>query len=113
MVTGDTTQAAAVEALRAGAFDYLNKPVQPDFLLHTLEKAERKIQLDAETRAQADSMALAKEDAEAASQAKNRLLEGIKWQLREPLNTVVGFSELLADRRGSQPADRALSGSGV
>lgn len=109
MVTGDTTQAAAVEALRAGAFDYLNKPVQPDFLLHTLEKAERKIQLDAETRAQADSMALAKEDAEAASQAKNRLLEGIKWQLREPLNTVVGFSELLADRRGSQPADREVT----
>ncbi len=106
MVTGDTSQEAAVEALRAGAFDYLTKPVLPDFLLHTLEKAERKLQADSEIRAQADAMVIAQQDAEANNQAKSRLLEGIKWQLREPLNTVVGFSELLADRRSAQAGDR-------
>ena len=106
MVTGDTSQEAAIEALRAGAFDYLTKPVMPDFLLHTLEKAELKLQAESEIRAQADAMALAQQDAEANNQAKSRLLEGIKWQLREPLNTVVGFSELLADRRAAQADDR-------
>ncbi|MEM7424845.1 MAG: response regulator [Pseudomonadota bacterium] len=106
IVTGDTSQTAVVEALRAGAFDYLTKPVQPDFLLHTLEKAERKIQADREMRAQADATAIAKQDADATNQAKSRLLEGIKWQLREPLNTVVGFSELLADKRSAQAGDR-------
>lgn len=47
----------------------------------------------------------AKENAEAANQAKSRYLTGISHELRTPLNTVLGYAQLL-DKDPNIPANR-------
>lgn len=39
LITGYTEIRAAVQAIRAGAFDYVGKPINPDEMLHTLQQA--------------------------------------------------------------------------
>lgn len=51
MVTGSTSVSTAVEALRAGAYDYLMKPVEREELLHRLVQIEDMRGLRAENRA--------------------------------------------------------------
>ena len=51
MVTGSSSVATAVEALRAGAYDYLMKPVGKEELLHRLEQIEDMRGLRDENRA--------------------------------------------------------------
>jgi DNA-binding NtrC family response regulator len=48
VLTGQGSEAAAVEALKAGAFYYLTKPVNPDKLLTLLRQATEKYQLACE-----------------------------------------------------------------
>jgi DNA-binding NtrC family response regulator len=48
MLTGQGSEAAAVEALKAGAFHYLTKPVNPDELLSLIGQAAEKYQLASE-----------------------------------------------------------------
>ncbi len=51
LMTGFATVDAAVEAMRAGAFDYLTKPVRPEELLLSIEHAFEVRTLEAQTRA--------------------------------------------------------------
>jgi len=51
MITGSSSVATAVEALRAGAYDYLMKPVGNEELLHRLEQIEAMRGLRDENRA--------------------------------------------------------------
>jgi DNA-binding NtrC family response regulator len=50
MVTGYGSVARAVEAMRSGAFTFIEKPVEPDIVLAMLEKASEKFELSAENR---------------------------------------------------------------
>jgi DNA-binding NtrC family response regulator len=50
MVTGYGSVTKAVEAMRSGAFTFIEKPVEPELLLATLEKAGEKFELSAENR---------------------------------------------------------------
>jgi signal transduction histidine kinase len=45
------------------------------------------------------ALILAKEDAERATKFKDRFLSTMSHELRTPLNAVLGFSDLLSDRR--------------
>src|ERR1700740_93637 len=48
----------------------------------------------------------AKEDAERASKFKDRFLSTMSHELRTPLNAVLGFSDLLADKRCGELNER-------
>ena len=50
MVTGYGSVPKAVEAMKAGAFSFIEKPVDADVLLVMLDKATEKLQLSAENR---------------------------------------------------------------
>lgn len=45
LMTGYAELDVAVDAIKKGAFDFITKPYNPDYLLHTLEKATRHIEL--------------------------------------------------------------------
>ena len=51
MITAYTTTSAAVEAMRQGAYDFIEKPFSNDVLLATLEKALEKREIVAEVAA--------------------------------------------------------------
>lgn len=48
----------------------------------------------------------AKEEAERASKFKDRFLSTMSHELSTPLNAVMGFSDLLADRRYGELSER-------
>jgi DNA-binding NtrC family response regulator len=48
MVTGHANMETAIDALRAGAFDFVPKPSEPDALVHAVERALRHHRLASE-----------------------------------------------------------------
>lgn len=56
------------------------------------------------------ALQLAKEQAEAANQAKSRYLTGISHELRSPLNAVLGYAQLLEKDPGMPPHRREALG---
>ncbi|NUM89518.1 MAG: sigma-54-dependent Fis family transcriptional regulator, partial [Bdellovibrionales bacterium] len=77
-ITGHGDKAAAIEALREGAFDYLEKPFDTDELLHSIEKAFTKQRLEAENADLACQLALANEKLKTQLEARTELVRRIQ-----------------------------------
>src|SRR5437588_12093555 len=48
VMTGNSSVNTAVEAIKAGAFDYVTKPINPDEILHLIKRAVDGLQKDKE-----------------------------------------------------------------
>jgi len=71
-------------------------------LFGDLQATHRKLEksylsVEEKVRERTSELALMKEKAEAASQAKNHFLANISHEIRTPLNAIIGFSSLLKD----------------
>ena len=82
VVTAKADQQSAIDALRSGADDYLNKPLHPNELFQVLQRCFDRIDSHGE-RANTE----VSEDDFAAN---------MSHELRDPLNAVIGFSEILS-----------------
>ena len=84
-----TDEAAAQQALRESEESMRERVVE---LLDTRRRLE---QQGRELQALAESLARARDDAEAANRSKSEFLANMSHELRTPLNAVIGFSEAL------------------
>ncbi len=96
MMTGAGTIDAAVEAMRLGAVDFVQKPFKLRTALPVLERALQitrlrlqNAQLEARVRDQRDELAQANADLEA-------FIASVTHDLRSPLQAVASFSDALA-----------------
>lgn len=87
-LTGFGDMKSAVEAMRLGAFDYLNKPVDIERLVQTLKNAAEQHRLTTENRVLIENLT-------EANQLKAQFLHGMSHEIRTPLGHITGFAEIL------------------
>ena len=125
VMTGYASKHTAIEALKHGAFDCLEKPLHPDELRNTIERALWAYDADTKMRdAQARMQDQARiqespREAEAAKRSESLFRANMSHELRPPLNAILGFSDAIGEERFgplSPPAYRdhaeSIHGSG-
>lgn len=90
ILTGFGDMTTAVEAMRAGAYDYLTKPVDLGRLHQTLRKANERRRLVIENR---DLLRRLTE----ANRIKAEFINGMSHEVRTPLGHITGFAQILED----------------
>jgi signal transduction histidine kinase len=106
VMTGHATVATAVEALKAGAVDYVMKPFNVSQILAVLERALELRRLQLENKALAQSVAERTRELEQANRDLESFSYSVSHDLRQPLNSVEGFCELFRDDfAAAVPAD--------
>ncbi|HET8725003.1 MAG TPA: ATP-binding protein [Anaeromyxobacteraceae bacterium] len=100
LLTGHATMESALDAVRAGACAYLQKPVNPPELLMTLETAMRHVRLHSEKRELARRAAMAEKLA-----AVGTMTAGLSHEIRNPLNAAALQLTVLERRVGKLPRE--------
>jgi signal transduction histidine kinase len=95
LMTAELDTHTAVAALRRGAYDYFDKSVDPQSLFAVLDRCFDRVDLLRDREAAYQALRLAKDEAEAANQAKSGFLATMSHELRTPLNAIIGFSEMM------------------
>ncbi len=104
IITGYATVELAVQAIRAGAYDFLAKPFRSDVLLLTVQQGLERRRLSLEARRlqaieqEAAELARAREELERLDQFKTRFMLTVAHELRAPLTALQSF--LIAIEQG-------------
>jgi signal transduction histidine kinase len=110
IITGYATVELAVQAIKAGAYDFLSKPFTSEALLMTVRQGLERRQLSLQARRlqaieqQAAELERAKEELERLDRFKSTFMLTVAHELRAPLTALQSF--LLALREGYIPADQ-------
>jgi signal transduction histidine kinase len=107
LITGADDRDLSVRALRGGAYDFIQKPVDADYLAACVNRAIETRRLRAEVERQqaalrqhADELeqtvAERTEELRHANRSKDEFLATISHELRTPLTSILGWAQLLA-----------------
>lgn len=127
ITTGAGNEEIAVNALKAGAYDYLVKDLDRNYLKvmpitientirrHRAEERIKKFYSELEVKVQERTQELAKINvslqealvlAEAGAKARGEFLANITHELSTPLNSIIGFSQVLLDGLSGELNDK-------
>jgi signal transduction histidine kinase len=95
LMTAELDTHTALTALRRGAYDYFDKSVDPQSLFAVLDRCFDRVDLLHDREMAYEALRRAKDEAEAANQAKSGFLATMSHELRTPLNAIIGFSEMM------------------
>jgi DNA-binding NtrC family response regulator len=87
-LTGFGDMKSAVDAMRLGAFDYLNKPLDAERLIQTVKRAAEHYRLVTENRTLIETLT-------ESNRIKTQFLHGMSHEIRTPLGHITGFAEIL------------------
>jgi len=98
VMTGNSTEEIAIQSLRLGAKDYILKPFKINELIRRLNRIFREINLKKEEERIGREKELLLEQLKKVQDMKDRFLDMIVHNLKNPLNSVLGFATVLATR---------------
>ena len=95
LMTGHASLEMAVKAIQEAVYDYLIKPVDPAQLQRTIERALAQEKLVLENKHLLEDLKKANEAMARLDTLKSRMLTVLSHDLRTPLSSIRGYSELL------------------
>src|SRR5260221_159893 len=115
LITGHGEHDIAVQALRGGAYDFIQKPIDRDYLIAALQRAIHTHQLRSQVKAQQLTLELHARSLERmvqkrtnelveANAAKDKFLSIVSHELKTPLTSLKGMTQLLRRQVGRAEA---------
>lgn len=115
LITGHGEHDLAVQALRGGAYDFIQKPIDRDYLIAALQRAIHTHQLSSQVKAQQLTLELHARSLERmvqkrtselveANAAKDKFLSIVSHELKTPLTSLKGMTQLLRRQIGRAEA---------
>ncbi|MFL5626151.1 MAG: response regulator [Ktedonobacteraceae bacterium] len=119
LITGHGEHDLAVQALRGGAYDFIQKPIDRDYLVAALQRAVQTHQLHRQVKAQQLTLELHARSLERmvqkrtselveANAAKDKFLTIVSHELKTPLTSLKGMTQLLRRQVGRPDADKVV-----
>lgn len=105
LMTAHASLDMAVRAIQADVYDYLIKPVQPERLKRTLEKALEKRRLAVENKRLLEELKKTNVELSRVNELKSRFLSIVSHDLRTPLTSIKGYAQVLT-LQDDLPADQ-------
>lgn len=106
VMTGAPTLENAIEAIKAGAYDFLIKPFSPELLTVTIERCYEKRRLSMELQTEKSlraELSAAYSQLKSLERMKDAFLSTVGHELRTPLTPIMGGLEIV-----SKSADRKI-----
>jgi two-component system, sensor histidine kinase and response regulator len=123
LITGHGDHSLAIQALRGGAYDFIQKPIERDYFIAALHRAIQTHQLRVQVAEQQQALELHAKSLEqtvqertreliAANAAKDEFLSIASHELKTPLSSLKGMTQLLRrrlERAGSNEASSLVN----